>query len=371
MRGSYLARLPFANRYFRALAPLYPRAFESFDLARFRYDRQFDDRVGEGRSRSSGRGPRLLHQYRQPLRVCLRRVRSACFARPFIGQPDRLGSRGRQAPDALRRELAQRRRAHPPSTTAATPTCCIVPSTSIASRSAAAPATTFSSPRGCCPTSASISRSAPPRWRTCRCSSPAPARRSARCASCARGTTTTMLGYVSDERLNELLGNARAAIVPGEEDFGLVPLEAAAAGRPTIAYRGGGALETIVEGETGVFFDEPNRRVARDCARAPSTPRVSIRSACARMPSSFRRRSSSNGCARSSSACSERRRTQATDPASDERVRDARRLRLRLRSCCAASSLRHIWRRMSESGSTAVFRITSLGPVTAPWLLRL
>jgi glycosyltransferase involved in cell wall biosynthesis len=74
----------------------------------------------------------------------------------------------------------------------------------------------------------------------------------------ARGTTTTLYGYVSDTELNELMGNARAAIVPGEEDFGLVPLEAAAAGRATIAYRRGGALETIVEGETGLFFDEPS-----------------------------------------------------------------------------------------------------------------
>jgi glycosyltransferase involved in cell wall biosynthesis len=73
----------------------------------------------------------------------------------------------------------------------------------------------------------------------------------------ARGTTTTMLGYVDDARLNALLGDARAAILPGVEDFGLVPLEAAAAGRPTIAFRGGGALETVVEGETGAFFDEP------------------------------------------------------------------------------------------------------------------
>ena len=71
----------------------------------------------------------------------------------------------------------------------------------------------------------------------------------------ARGTTTTMLGYVDDAQVNELLGTARAAILPGEEDFGLVPLEAAACGRPTIAYRSGGALETIVEGRTGEFFD--------------------------------------------------------------------------------------------------------------------
>lgn len=74
----------------------------------------------------------------------------------------------------------------------------------------------------------------------------------------AAGTTTTMLGFVTDERVNELLGGARAAILPGEEDYGLVPLEAAACGRPTIAFRAGGALETIVEHETGEFFDEPS-----------------------------------------------------------------------------------------------------------------
>ncbi len=74
----------------------------------------------------------------------------------------------------------------------------------------------------------------------------------------AQGTTTTILGYVSDERVNALLGNARAAILPGEEDLGLVPIEAAATGRPTIAYRGGGARETIVEGVTGEFFDDPS-----------------------------------------------------------------------------------------------------------------
>ncbi|MDE2481961.1 MAG: glycosyltransferase [bacterium] len=72
----------------------------------------------------------------------------------------------------------------------------------------------------------------------------------------ARGTTTTLLGYVDDARVNELLGDARAAILPGEEDLGLVPIEAAAAGRPTIAYRGGGARETVIEGETGAFFDD-------------------------------------------------------------------------------------------------------------------
>jgi glycosyltransferase involved in cell wall biosynthesis len=76
--------------------------------------------------------------------------------------------------------------------------------------------------------------------------------------SLAAGTRTTFHGYVDDATVNALVGDARAAILPGEEDFGLVPLEAAAAGTPTIALRAGGALETIVENETGAFFDEPD-----------------------------------------------------------------------------------------------------------------
>jgi glycosyltransferase involved in cell wall biosynthesis len=74
----------------------------------------------------------------------------------------------------------------------------------------------------------------------------------------AAGTRTTFHGYLSDAAVNALVGDARAVILAGEEDFGLVPLEAAAAGTPTIALRAGGALETIVEGETGVFFDDPD-----------------------------------------------------------------------------------------------------------------
>ncbi|GAC1653091.1 MAG: hypothetical protein NVS9B12_02930 [Vulcanimicrobiaceae bacterium] len=72
----------------------------------------------------------------------------------------------------------------------------------------------------------------------------------------ATNTTTTMLGYVDDAELNRLMGRAIAAIVPGSEDFGLVPLEAAAAGRPAIAFNAGGAQETVVAGVTGEFFDD-------------------------------------------------------------------------------------------------------------------
>ena len=63
------------------------------------------------------------------------------------------------------------------------------------------------------------------------------------------------LGQVDDTELARYYRGARALIFPQEEDFGIVPLEAMASGRPVIAYRGGGAMETVIEGETGVFFD--------------------------------------------------------------------------------------------------------------------
>ena len=84
----------------------------------------------------------------------------------------------------------------------------------------------------------------------------------------ARGTRTTFHGAVDDAARNALLGDARAAILPAEEDFGLVPLEAAAAGRPTIAFAAGGALETIVAGETGAFFREHDPRSLAEAIRA-------------------------------------------------------------------------------------------------------
>lgn len=67
------------------------------------------------------------------------------------------------------------------------------------------------------------------------------------------------LGRQPDAIVNYYAARCRALIFPGEEDFGMAPLEANAAGRPVIAYRGGGALETVKEGVTGVFFDRDTR----------------------------------------------------------------------------------------------------------------
>lgn len=63
------------------------------------------------------------------------------------------------------------------------------------------------------------------------------------------------LGRQSDEVIKEYYSKCRAFIFPGEEDFGITPLEAQASGRPVIAYGKGGALETVVENVTGIFFE--------------------------------------------------------------------------------------------------------------------
>ncbi len=79
----------------------------------------------------------------------------------------------------------------------------------------------------------------------------------ARLHSLAKGNIE-FVGWQSNERLKEFYGKCRALIFPGEEDFGIVPLEAMASGKPVIAYAKGGALETVIvapELRTGVLFN--------------------------------------------------------------------------------------------------------------------
>ena len=71
------------------------------------------------------------------------------------------------------------------------------------------------------------------------------------------GRSVKFLGWQNDEAVARYAARCRALLFPGEEDFGMTPLEVNAAGRPAIAYRSGGALETVVEGHTGLFFDDP------------------------------------------------------------------------------------------------------------------
>ena len=69
------------------------------------------------------------------------------------------------------------------------------------------------------------------------------------------GPNITFLGYVPDQDLPDLLARCRAFIFPGEEDFGIAPVQAMASGRPVIAYSAGGALDTVTP-ESGVLFAE-------------------------------------------------------------------------------------------------------------------
>jgi len=72
----------------------------------------------------------------------------------------------------------------------------------------------------------------------------------------AAGPNITFEGWVPDERTRELYRACRCLVFPGEEDFGIVPVEAQACGRPVVAFARGGALETVAEGVSGVFFRE-------------------------------------------------------------------------------------------------------------------
>jgi len=64
------------------------------------------------------------------------------------------------------------------------------------------------------------------------------------------------LGRVDDKAKAELYSHCQAFLNPQEEDFGITVIEAMASGRPVIAFRKGGATETVIEGKTGVFFDK-------------------------------------------------------------------------------------------------------------------
>jgi glycosyltransferase involved in cell wall biosynthesis len=94
------------------------------------------------------------------------------------------------------------------------------------------------------------------------------------------GPNVKFLGSVSREVILDYLSRARTLILPGVEDFGITPLEAMAVGTPVVAFRAGGALDTVVDGRTGIFFDEPvvhSIRAALERAGAQQWDREQIR----------------------------------------------------------------------------------------------
>ena len=77
----------------------------------------------------------------------------------------------------------------------------------------------------------------------------------------------TFLGRVDDARRADLTAHCRAFVFPGLEDFGIAPVQAQAAGRPVIAFAGGGALDTVMDGATGLLFRQPTASSLADAVR--------------------------------------------------------------------------------------------------------
>jgi glycosyltransferase involved in cell wall biosynthesis len=85
------------------------------------------------------------------------------------------------------------------------------------------------------------------------------------------GANVTFAGWVSDEQVRDLYRRSRAVLMPGVEDFGMVPVEAQACGRPVVALAEGGALDSVVDGVTGILVKESTVEAFADAMQAVTT----------------------------------------------------------------------------------------------------
>ncbi len=81
----------------------------------------------------------------------------------------------------------------------------------------------------------------------------------------AKTGLVTFTGRVSDQQVADYLARAKALLFPGIEDFGIIPVEANSAGCPVLAYRKGGACDSILENKTGLFFNEQTPQAIISC----------------------------------------------------------------------------------------------------------
>ena len=95
------------------------------------------------------------------------------------------------------------------------------------------------------------------------------------------GPNIEFLGFVPDEDLPDLMARCRAFMWPGEEDFGISPIQAMAAGRPVIAFAAGGALETVLPGRTGMLFAEQTAEAIVEAVAAFDERSLNVQEICA------------------------------------------------------------------------------------------
>ncbi len=99
----------------------------------------------------------------------------------------------------------------------------------------------------------------------------------ARLEAMAAGTNVRFLGWCTNEEIRDQYRSSVATILPGEEDFGIVPLESQACGRPVVALGAGGARETVVDGETGILVEPGAEALADGLLRAAHTTWDAVR----------------------------------------------------------------------------------------------
>jgi glycosyltransferase involved in cell wall biosynthesis len=87
----------------------------------------------------------------------------------------------------------------------------------------------------------------------------------------AAGADVSFTGWLADDEIRRLYQSCRAALMPGVEDFGMVPVEAQACGRPVVALAQGGAVESVVDGVTGVLVQDPSVEAFADGLRQVSS----------------------------------------------------------------------------------------------------
>lgn len=90
------------------------------------------------------------------------------------------------------------------------------------------------------------------------------------------GPTVEFLGRVSDEEMEHYYSKAKAFLFPGVEDYGITPIEAMSAGVPVLAYGKGGALETVIDGKTGLYFQEQSVESLMSCIQRFETEGVAL-----------------------------------------------------------------------------------------------